>query len=174
MNPRKWFNLQYDDFQEIGPVAGGKCFYMADVLTKEQRHKNMQHIRSKDTGIELMLRNALWKKGYRYRKNYEELPGKPDIALTKYKIAIFCDSEFFHGKDWDSLKEHLHKSNNSDFWIHKISANIEHDHDINTRLESIGWTVLRFWGNDIKKNLQACIEAVDEAVFTSRVDHGDD
>lgn len=71
---------------------------MADVLTKEQRHKNMQNIRAKDTEIEVILRRALWGKGYRHRKNYCKLPGKPDIVLTKYKIAIFCDGEFFHGK----------------------------------------------------------------------------
>lgn len=68
---------------------------MADVLTSEQRHKNMQNIKSKDTKIEVLLRKALWKKGYRYRVNYKKLPGKPDIVLTKYKIAIFCDSVFF-------------------------------------------------------------------------------
>ena len=68
-----------------------------DRLTPEQRHKNMSSIKSKDTSIELVLRKALWNKGIRYRKNYKELPGTPDIVLTKYKIAIFCDSEFFHG-----------------------------------------------------------------------------
>lgn len=62
---------------------------MADVLTKEQRHKNMKNIRGTDTKIEIILRKALWAKGYRYRKNYSKLPGKPDIVLTKYKIAIF-------------------------------------------------------------------------------------
>ena len=66
--------------------------------------KNMRSIHSKDTSIELQLRKALWHKGYRYRKNYKALPGAPDIVLTKYKIAIFCDSEFFHGKDWEVLK----------------------------------------------------------------------
>ena len=71
---------------------------MADVLTKEQRKKNMQRIKSKDTKIEIILRKALWSHGIRYRKNYSKIPGKPDIAITKYKIAIFCDSEFFHGK----------------------------------------------------------------------------
>ena len=80
---------------------------MSDVLTPSQRRKNMQHIKSKDTKIEVILRKALWKKGYRYRKNYTKLPGNPDIALTKYKIAIFCDSEFFHGKDWEKLKVKL-------------------------------------------------------------------
>lgn len=71
-----------------------------DNLTEEQRHKAMSKIRSKDTSIEVRLRKALWREGFRYRKNYAALPGKPDIALTKYKIAIFCDGELFHGKDW--------------------------------------------------------------------------
>ena len=78
--------------------------------------KNMSKIHSKDTSIELLLRKALWHKGYRYRKNYKVLPGSPDIVLTKYKIAIFCDSEFFHGKDWDSLKTRLEKGKNPEFW----------------------------------------------------------
>ena len=80
-----------------------------DRLTKEQRHKNMKNIKSKDTGIEVTLRKALWKKGYRYRKNDKKLPGRPDIVLPKYQIAIFCDSEFFHGKDWDNLKLQLER-----------------------------------------------------------------
>ena len=96
-----------------------------DRLTKEQRHKNMKNIKNRDTGIELTLRKALWKKGYRYRKNDKRLPGKPDIVLTKYKIAIFCDSEFFHGKDWEILKPRLQKTKNSDYWVNKISRNRE-------------------------------------------------
>ena len=106
-----------------------------DVLTKEQRRKNMQHIRQKDTKIELVLRKALWEKGYHYRKNYNELPGKPDIVLTKYRLAIFCDGEFFHGKDWEILKPRLQKSNNSEFWISKISRNKERDDEINKKLK---------------------------------------
>lgn len=83
-----------------------------DILTKEQRKKCMSNIHSKDTGIEVVLRKALWHKGYRYRKNYKELPGTPDIVLTKYRIVIFCDSEFWHGKDWDILKPRLLKGKN--------------------------------------------------------------
>ena len=104
---------------------------MADVLTPEQRRKNMQHIKAKDTKIEVILRKALWARGYRYRKNYRNLPGKPDIVLTKYKIAIFCDGEFFHGKDWEVLQSRLRKSHNSEFWISKISKNRERDNEIN-------------------------------------------
>lgn len=89
-------------------IAGGVG--MADILTSEQRRKNMQHIKASDTKIEVLLRKALWKKGYRYRKNYKGLPGKPDIILKKYKIAIFCDGEFFYGKDWEALKPKLEKA----------------------------------------------------------------
>ena len=78
----------------------------------EQRSENMRRIHSKDTKIELVLRKVLREHGYGYRKNWEELPGKPDIVLTKYKIAIFCDSEFFHGKDWEVLKPQLERGNN--------------------------------------------------------------
>lgn len=95
---------------------------MADVLTKEQRHRNMKNIRSKDTSIELIMRKALWEKGIRYRKNYKDIPGKPDIAITKYRIAIFCDSEFFHGKDWDIRKGRLLEGDNGKFWVNKISS----------------------------------------------------
>lgn len=143
---------------------------MADVLTKEQRHKNMQNIRAKDTEIEVILRRALWKKGYRYRKNYCKLPGKPDIVLTKYKIAIFCDGEFFHGKDWNMLKAKLEKSNNSKFWIDKISRNIEWDEEINKKLIYGGWTVIRFWGKEIKNHTDECVKVVEEAIFDSVID----
>ena len=136
-----------------------------DNLTKAQRRKNMQHIRAKDTSIEVRLRKALWNKGYRYRKNYDELPGKPDIALTKYKVAIFCDSEFFHGKDWEVLKPRLEKSNNSQYWINKISRNRERDDEINKRLLFEGWTVIRFWGKDILSNVDECVKVVEEAVW---------
>ena len=88
---------------------------MPDVRTKEQRSKNMKNIKSSDTKIEIMLRKALWNKGYRYRKNVKSLPGKPDIVITKYKIAVFCDGEFFHGKDWEVLKPKLENSNNGEF-----------------------------------------------------------
>jgi DNA mismatch endonuclease, patch repair protein len=138
---------------------------MSDVLTPEQRHRNMKNIKCKDTKIEVILRSALWKRGYSYRKNYNRLPGKPDIALTKYRVAIFCDSEFFHGKDWEVLKPKLEHSNNSEFWISKISRNREHDDEINKKLLFEGWTVIRFWGNDIKKNVDECITVIEETIF---------
>lgn len=135
-----------------------------DVLTPEQRHRNMVNIKNKDSQIELRLRKALWHKGYRYRKNYKIMPGKPDIALTKYRIAIFCDSEYFHGKDWEQLLPRLQRGNNADFWIKKISRNIERDKVVNKQLEELNWKVLRFWGNDIKKDLEGCLERILEAI----------
>lgn len=139
-----------------------------DKLTPEQRHKNMSHIKNKDSKIECILRKALWDKGYRYRKNYTKLPGKPDIVLTKYHIAIFCDSEFFHGKDFEQLKIQLLKSKNSDFWIDKIQKNIDRDLEINKLLRTQEWTVLRFWGKEILKDTESCVQAVEEAIFKNR------
>ena len=146
---------------------------MADVLTPEQRKRNMRNIRSFDTKIEVILRKELWSRGYRYRKNYKKLPGSPDIVLTKYKIAIFCDGEFFHGKDWEVLKPKLLNSNNSEYWISKISKNIEHDSEVNKQLLSLGWTVIRFWGNDIKKHTDECINVIEEAIFDQMLEETD-
>ena len=140
-----------------------------DKLTPEQRKKNMRSIKGKDTSIEMILRKALWKKGYHYRKNYKNIPGTPDIALTKYKIAIFCDGEFFHGKDWEILKPRLEKGKNSDFWVAKISRNRERDDEINKKLLFMGWTVIRFWGTDIKKNTDECIRVIEETIFDLKV-----
>jgi DNA mismatch endonuclease (patch repair protein) len=138
---------------------------MTYVLTKEQRKKNMQNIRSKDTKIELLLRKALYSKGIRFRKNYNKLPGKPDIVITKHKIAIFCDGEFFHGKDWEVLKPRLEKGNNSNYWVSKISKNRERDDRINKELLFLGWIVIRFWGKDIKKNTEECVRVIEETIF---------
>lgn len=155
---------------------------MADVLTKEQRHKNMQHIHGKDTKPEIILRKALWNKGYRYRKNWNKLPGKPDIVLTKYKICIFIDSEFFHGKGfygdyeskkYKSLEEQLQHSDHSEFWLDKIKKNMERDGNINRELESMGWTVLRFWSRDVQKNTDECLKTVDEMVFDRKLQISD-
>lgn len=134
---------------------------MADNFTKEQRHKNMSHINSKDTSIEVNLCRELWSKGYRYWKNYNKIPGKPDIAITKYKITIFCDSDFFHGKDWEVLKPRLQKGDNAEYWITKIQRNRERDDDVNKKLLFLGWTVIRFCGKDITKNIGECIKVIE-------------
>lgn len=125
----------------------------------------MRNIKSKNTKIELILRRALWHKGYRYRKNYDMLPGKPDIVLTKYKIAIFCDGEFFYGKNWHNQRERLKKGNNNEYWINKISKNIKRDNKIDKELYELGWTVIRFWGKDILKHTDECIKYIEEIIF---------
>ncbi len=135
---------------------------MPDRLTPEQRHKNMQNIKSKDTSIELILRKELWNRGIRYRKNFKELIGKPDIVLTKYKVVIFCDSEFWHGYDWENRKNDF-KSNQT-FWIPKIERNMERDKKVTSSLEEQGWTVIRFWGKEIKKNTDGCVDKILETI----------
>ena len=146
---------------------------MMDVLTPEQRRKNMQHIKSKDTTIEIALRKALWEEGYRYRKNYKALPGKPDIAITKYKIAVFCDSEFFHGKDWEIKRPKLLNSKNSEYWISKIERNMERDRKNEQQLLFLGWTVIRFWGKEILKNTDECVRVIEEAIFENQIDESE-
>lgn len=139
-----------------------------------QTHKNMSRIRGKDTEIEVLLRRALWHRGYRYRKNYRALPGSPDIVLTKYRIAIFCDSEFFHGKDWEVLKPRLQKGKNPDYWIPKIEHNMERDREQDKRLLYLGWTVIRFWGKDIVKKTDECVQVIEDVIFDQRAECDDD
>ena len=115
-----------------------------DKLTKEQRSKNMKAVKNKDSKIELLLRKALRQRGFGYRKNYRALEGTPDIVLTKYKIAIFCDSEFWHGFDWEHKK--LEIKSNREFWYKKIEGNIARDKFVTETLSKQGWTVVRFWG----------------------------
>lgn len=141
-----------------------------DVLNKEQRHKAMSHIKSKDTSIELALRKELWSRGYRYRKNYKALPGTPDIVLTKYKIVIFCDGELFHGNNWEVLRPKLLKGNNPEFWVKKIERNMERDRENDKKLLFMGWTVIRFWGNDILKKPEQCVKVIEEVIFDHLID----
>jgi len=131
--------------------------------SKEHISHRMKLVKSKDSKIELALRKALWRKGIRYRKHYSKIKGCPDIAFPSKKIAIFCDSEFWHGYDWDNYKKHAFKSN-KDFWISKIERNMARDKEVNEFLTENGWTMLRFWGNDIKKNLQCCVKKIEEAL----------
>lgn len=131
--------------------------------------KNMKRIRGKDTSIELRLRKALWHKGYRYRKNYKALPGSPDIVLTKYKIAIFCDSEFFHGKDWEVLKVRLEQGHNPEYWVKKIERNRNRDWENDKKLLFLGYTVIHFWGKDILKRTDECLQVIEEAIWDGKM-----
>ena len=131
---------------------------MADDLTPEQRRRNMQAIRSKDTTIELRMRKALWERGVRYRKNYKKLVGKPDIAITKYKIAVFCDSDYWHGYDWENRNQRI--KSNREYWVPKIERNMERDREVTAALQNEGWQVLRFWEWQIRKHLNECVDTV--------------
>ena len=133
-----------------------------DRLTKEQRRKNMQHVRNKDSEIELKLRRELWRNGFRYRKNVREIFGCPDIVFKKLKIAVFVDSEFWHGYDWENRKNDF--KSNRDFWIKKIERNIQRDKEVNERLIAEGWTVLRFFGREIKKDVTKCVLKIAEII----------
>lgn len=135
---------------------------MADDLTPEQRRRNMQAIRSKDTTIELRMRKALWERGIRYRKNYKKLVGKPDIAITKYKIAVFCDSDYWHGYDWENRNQHI--KSNRDYWVPKIERNMERDRKVTAALQDEGWLVLRFWEWQIRKHLDECVDTVIQSI----------
>ncbi len=123
--------------------------------------------------IEILLRKSLWHKGYRYRKNYKKLPGSPDIALTRQKVAVFCDSEFWHGKDWEDKKQRLQKGNNPDFWINKIESNMQRDHENDQKLTALGWTVIHFWGEEIKKSPDECVQVIEETIFENLIAKND-
>lgn len=117
----------------------------------------MSKIRSKNTKPELRFRKALWKTGIRYRLN-NKLPGKPDISIKKYKLAIFIDGEFWHGYQWNERKETI-KSNRK-FWIPKIERNMQRDREVNSKLEEMGYTIFRFWSKEINEQLDKCLNDV--------------
>ena len=135
-----------------------------DKHTPEQRRKNMQAVKSKDSQIELLLRKELWARGLRYRKNVNRIYGKPDIVFIGKKVAVFCDSEFWHGYNWEERKKDF--KSHQEFWIPKIERNMEHDAEVTAFLESEGWTVIRFWGNKIKKNTAQCADIIEKAVHS--------
>lgn len=122
----------------------------------------MKQVKSKGSKIETMLMKELWSRGLRYRKNVNTIYGKPDIAFIGKKVAVFCDSEFWHGYNWEERKNDF--KSHQEFWISKIERNIERDKEVTAKLEKDGWTVLRFWGRDIKKNLNICADIIEKAV----------
>ena len=133
-----------------------------DNHTKEQRRKNMQAVKNKDSEIELLLRKELWSRGLRYQKNSKKVFGKPDIVFIGKKVAVFCDSEFWHGYDWENKKNEI--KSRREFWIPKIERNMQRDVEVTTRLTQEGWTVLRFWGNEINHDLNSCADIIETAV----------
>ena len=133
-----------------------------DNHTPEQRRKNMQAVKNKDSKIEIMLRKELWSRGLRYQKNSSKVYGKPDIVFIGKKVAVFCDSEFWHGYDWENKKNEI-KSKRK-FWIPKIERNMQRDIEVTEKLQSENWIVLRFWGNEIKKDLTECADTIERTI----------
>lgn len=130
-----------------------------DKLTPEQRKKCMRSCsKNKGTKPELLLAKTLWAMGLRYRKNDISIFGNPDLSFRKYKLAVFIDGEFWHGKDWQ-IRKHDIKSNQK-FWIEKIERNMKRDHEVDECLISQGWTVFRFWGKDVMKNSETISEKI--------------
>lgn len=139
--------------------------------TKEQITYNMQRVKNKDSDIEVLLRKELWSRGIRYRKNVNRIYGKPDIVFISKKIAVFCDSEFWHGYNWEERKKDF--KSHQEFWIPKIERNMERDVEVTTKLESEGWTVIRFWGREIQKNTVACADEIEIALNNASKDRSE-
>ena len=129
--------------------------------TQEQISYNMRRVKYKDSAIELALRKELWSRGLHYRKNVRSVYGKPDIVFIGEKIAVFCDSEFWHGYNWEERKKDF--KSHQEFWIPKIERNMQRDKEVTAKLESEGWIVLRFWGKEIKKNVTHCADIIEIA-----------
>ena len=129
-----------------------------DKHTPEQRRKNMQAIKYKDTKIEIALRQALWSRGARYRKNVQTIYGKPDIVFLGVKVAIYCDSDFWHGYDWEHKKDKI--KTRRDFWLPKIERTMQRDAEVNEHLQEQGWKVMRFWGHEIEADVYACADQI--------------
>ena len=130
--------------------------------TTKERSSNMSRIKGSNTKPEKLLKKALWHSGLRYRSNRRRLPGKPDISFIKYKLVVFIDGSFWHGYDWEYRKIHI--KSNRDFWIPKIERNRQRDREINHFYLSKGWTVLRFWDFEVKKELGVCVKKTMDAV----------
>lgn len=141
-----------------------------DRLTPEQRKLCMRNNKSKNTSIEVLLGRALWQRGLRYRKHAKGVPGHPDFCYMGKRVAVFCDGEFWHGRDWTEAKWRL--KSNREFWIAKIERNRQRDREITEKLERDGWTVLRFWESDIRKHLDDCVNRVEAALNGVRVVRG--
>jgi len=139
-----------------------------DNLTPAQRHKNMSHIQSKNTKTEILFRKLLWKHGIRYRVNYPQLPGKPDIVITRCHIAIFIDGDFWHGRDMTKLYKQI-KSNRG-YWLPKIQKNKARDAEINDQLSEMGWLIYRFWESDVKHNPEKFLKIILDSVPYAKKD----
>lgn len=137
------------------------------VKSKEQISRNMSRVRSYGSVIERTLGKALWAEGIRYRKQYKMVPGRPDFALVGRKVAIFCDSSFWHGRGYPETGTQF--KSNRDFWLAKIQRNIARDEQVNLMLRELGWVVLRFWDDQILRDTEECVRVVRRAMEQGRL-----
>lgn len=134
--------------------------------TRTQISYNMSQVRSSGSEIERVLGAALWREGLRYRKQYKTISGRPDFVLVALKIAIFCDSSFWHGRGWPEAADAI--KTNKVFWVNKIEYNIRRDCEVNELLADLGWNVLRFWDDEILKQTRSCVQRVQALVNERR------
>lgn len=126
--------------------------------TTPEISKRMSNVSLKGGKAETALAKALWHNNVRYRKNYRKLPGSPDIAITKYKIAVFVDGEFWHGENWEIRKSKL--KSNREYWIEKKEENMARDKRNDQLLIDMGWTPIHFWEKEVNKDLDKCVTIV--------------
>ncbi|RKI70077.1 very short patch repair endonuclease [bacterium 1xD42-67] len=131
--------------------------------TTPEVSRRMSRVRLKRGAAETALAKALWRAGYRYRLNDRRLPGSPDIAISRYRIAVFVDGEFWHGYDWARRKERL--KSNREYWIEKIQENIARDRRNDLLLQQAGWSPIHFWEKEVKKDLAGCVAAVEDLIL---------
>lgn len=134
--------------------------------SKEEISYNMSRIKGKDTSIEKILRKELYLAHYRYRKNVSDLPGHPDILLSKYRICIFCDGDFFHGYDLNKIESNLKE--NKEYWYNKIKKNQERDRKEEIKLVEMGYVVLRFWEHEIKTDIRSVMNEIEMTVLKQK------
>ena len=129
----------------------------------ESTRKRMSHVKLKGGEAENILAKELWRRGYRYRKNDKKLPGSPDIAIQKYKVAVFVDGEFWHGYEWERKKEKIKR--NKAYWTEKIEENIRRDNRVNQELIALGWTPVRFWSKEIIRDVAGCADDIESLII---------
>lgn len=127
----------------------------------------MSRIRSKNTKAELLLRRAMWAAKIRFRIHADSLPGKPDVLIAKYRLAIFVDGAFWHGFEWE--KNSLRIKSNIGFWTAKIESNMRRDAQVNSILSERGYTVMRFWDHQVKNELPRCINQIQLYIESCRM-----
>lgn len=136
--------------------------------SSEQASETLSHVGSEDTEPELLLRKTLWARGLRYRLHRDNLPGSPDIVFPTEKVAVFCDGDFWHGRNWEERKQKLREGSNPDYWIPKIRSNMKRDEQQTEELEEAGWTVIRLWETQIKEDPRSAADRVEDTVRQQR------